>query len=432
VVNPWRAVRLVAGLSLLATAALLVARPAAGAASEAPGLVEAGERLFRAALFERAERAFRDALAHDAQSGPGHFGLARSLAARRDLDLARGEAEVAVRLPETPIDVHLTLAGLHEQIGDTSRAARALADYLTAAGADEQPIRVRRARSQAALLGVVGRAPLRTLASDRAVTLPFDIVHDKLLVKASINGRIPIDVVVDTGAEGLVLSSRTVARAGLRRAGGGGAERGPELALAETFDLAGLTVSRVPALVRQEPLRVTPNRDGEAFSPLGLGLSMILDYERREMTVGKRLPFEAADVELPLSFVGLPVVVGSHDAEAVSFVIDTGSEVTSIASARVETLAVAPGTRRIPMRLFDAWGERQSDAFLLTPGLDLEFGAIRLPQFPVVVRSWPEVEAVHGFEMGGILGHNFLKRYRVSIDLVRRVVRLKRLVAPSL
>jgi hypothetical protein len=33
---------------------------------------------------------------------------------------------------------------------------------------------------------------------------------------------------------------------------------------------------------------------------------------------------------------------------------------------------------------------------------------------------------VHGFEMGGVLGHNFLRRYRVSIDLTRRVLRLKR------
>jgi hypothetical protein len=78
------------------------------------------------------------------------------------------------------------------------------------------------------------------------------------------------------------------------------------------------------------------------------------------------------------------------------------------------------------MRLFDVWGASQPDAFLLTPGIDLAFGAIRLKEYPVVVRSWPDVQAVHGFEMGGILGHNFLRRYRVTIDLARRVVRLKR------
>ena len=429
--DPRRAVRLVAGLSLLATAALLVARPAGGAVSAAPELIDAGERLFRAALFEPAERAFRNALTHDAQSGPARLGLARALAARRELDLARGEAEVAAQLPGTPAQAHLTLAGLREEVGDTLGAAKALDLYLSSVQPGEPVVRVQRARSFAGLFRLAGAAPLRAIGSDRIGTTTFEIVQDKIVLKASINGRVPVDVMVDTGADSLVLSNRTVERAGLRRAGGGGAGRGPELALAETFDVAGLTVGRVPALIRQEPLRLVHNRDGEAFSPLGLGLSMIIDYDRRELTLARRLPFEPADVELPLSFVGLPVVVGTNGDEAVSFVIDTGSEVTSVASNVLGRLGEAPGARRIPMRLFDAWGARQPDAFLLTPGVDLTFGAIRLPQFPVVVRAWPDVEAVHGFEMGGILGHNFLKRYRVSIDLMRRVVRLRRLGLPA-
>jgi hypothetical protein len=198
------------------------------------------------------------------------------------------------------------------------------------------------------------------------------------------------------------------------------------MALAETFDVAGVTVRRVPAMVRREPLRVLPNRTGDAFSPIALGLSVIIDYERRELTIADRLPFEPADVELPLHVLGLPVVVGASGDESVSFVVDTGSEVTAVSTGTLERAIRAPQARRIPMRLFDVWGASQPDAFLLTPGIDLAFGAIRLKEYPVVVRSWPDVQAVHGFEMGGILGHNFLRRYRVTIDLARRVVRLKR------
>jgi predicted aspartyl protease len=423
-VNPRRAVRRLAALSAVATAAIFLTTAPAGTAGSAPGMVEAGDAFFRAALFDRAERAFRDALTYDAQSGPAHLGLARALATRREVDLALAEVDVAIGLPATPADAHLTLANLLEHTGHTASAAQSLDRYLNSVGRDAHPLRVQRARAQAALLHLAGHAPLRGGNRDGAGTIAFDIIQDKLFVKASINGRIPVDMMIDTGADGLVLSRQIVDRAGMPRVEGSAGA--PMVALADRLDIAGLTVTRVPALVRPEPLRVTPYLDGSALSPLALGLSMILDYERRQLTLARRLPFEPADVELPLSFAALPVVVGTIGTDAISFVIDTGSEVTSLAGEVLDRLGPVPDARRIPMRVFDAWGARQRDAFLLTPGLDLAFGAITLSRYPVVVRSWPDVEAVHGFAMGGILGHNFLKQYRVSVDLVRRVVRLKR------
>jgi predicted aspartyl protease len=391
-----------------------------------PDLVEDGERHFRAALFEPAERLFRGVLAHDAQSAPGHLGLALTLLARGELAQAQGEAEVAVHLSTAPALAHLALALVREQAGDITGAVTALDQYLAAAPGDEHPVRRQRTESQRSLLALAGAAPLRTLDRQAQGKISFDVVEDKVVLKASVNGRIPIDVVLDTGAEHLVLSERTVERAGVLRARARGAGRGPEMALAESFDVAGVSVRRVPAIVRREPLRVVPNRPGDAFSPIALGLSVIIDYERRELTVAARLPFEAADVELPLHVLGLPVVAGASGGESVGFVVDTGSEVTAVSTGTLERASPAPHARRIPLRLFDVWGMQQPDAFLLTPGIDLAFGAIRLNQYPVVVRSWPDVRAVHGFEMGGILGHNFLRRYRVTIDLARRVLRLKR------
>ncbi|MGQ0735842.1 MAG: aspartyl protease family protein [Acidobacteriota bacterium] len=406
----------------------LAALSAVGAdqsATPTPSFLEDGERHFRAALFAPAERSFRETLAYDAQSAPAHLGLAQTLLARHEVDQALGEAEVAVHLSPEWAPVHLALASIRERGGDAAGATEALDRYLRASAADDNPVRRLRARSFRAVLGLAGRGPLRTIESSQAGTIPFEIVQDKLVVKASVNGRVPIDMVLDTGAEHLVLSDRTVEHAGLRRAGGGGASHGPEMTFADSLEVAGVSVRRVPAIVRREPLRVMRNRGGDAFSPVGLGLSVIIDYERRELTVGRRLPFEPADVELPLHVLGLPIVVGASGGEAVSFVIDTGSEVTSVSTDTLARAQVAAEARRIPMHLLDAWGMRQPDAFLVTPGVDLAFGAIRLKEYPVVVRSWPDIQAVHGFEMGGILGHNFLRGYRVTIDLARRVVRFR-------
>lgn len=330
-----------------------------------------------------------------------------------------------MQLSPEPSDLYTTVASVRDRAGDLSGAVTALDRYLTSPTAAENQVRRLRAKAYRALLGIAGREPMRIVDPGKIVTVPFTIVNDKVLVKVSAQGGIPVDMVLDTGAEHLVVSERTVERAGLPRVGGGDSH-GPDMTFVEIVDIGGLAVRRVPAIVRREPLRVVRNRTGDAFSPISVDLSMIVDYERRELTVGRRLPFEPADVELPLYVLGLPVILGTTAGTPVSFVIDTGSAASAVSPLTIASAVMPLGARRIPMMLFDVWGKRQADAVLVTPGLDLEFGAIRLKQYPVIVRSWPDVQAVHGFEMGGILGYDFLRRYRVTIDLDRRVVRLKR------
>ena len=64
------------------------------------------------------------------------------------------------------------------------------------------------------------------------------------------------------------------------------------------------------------------------------------------------------------------------------------------------------------------------DAFLL-PGVELAFDAIHYANFPVVVLNLDTPSALLGFQLGGIVGHKFLSRYRVGIDLEKSVLRLK-------
>ena len=66
------------------------------------------------------------------------------------------------------------------------------------------------------------------------------------------------------------------------------------------------------------------------------------------------------------------------------------------------------------------------DAFLL-PGVNLTFDTIRYTNFPVVVLNLNTPSALLGFQVGGIVGHKFLSRYRVAVDLERSVLRLTRI-----
>ena len=66
------------------------------------------------------------------------------------------------------------------------------------------------------------------------------------------------------------------------------------------------------------------------------------------------------------------------------------------------------------------------DAFLL-PGVSLAFSDIRYTNFPVVVLNLETPSALLGFQVGGIVGHKFLSKYRVGIDLEHSVLKLKQI-----
>jgi hypothetical protein len=405
---------------VMATGFFPASRDGVAAARELTG---DADRLMRAGLFDRAERAYREALSQDAASGPAHAGLARALWARRDLDWALAEAELAASLGAGP-GFLLTLADLREQAGDNGAAIDALTRCLALLPDVPTPL-AEHARWRLAVLRSAGARPLRAIDGQRVARIPFDIVQNKILFKASVNGGIPTDFILDTGAEHVVWSEQVAPRAGLHRGGGTSAAGGPAMTLIETLDVGGVTIRRVPGFRRPYPLHVLPNRSGSALSPLSLGLSMVVDYPNRELTIGRRLPHEPADVEIPLHMPGLPIVAVTSGGEPISMLVDTGSEATAVSPSVLGRLTTTPDARRIPMRVLDVWSRPQPDAFLLTPGIDLTIGAIALEDHPVIVRTWADVAAMRDLEIGGVLGHNLLRRYRVSFDLTRRVLRLR-------
>ena len=157
--------------------------------------------------------------------------------------------------------------------------------------------------------------------------------------------------------------------------------------------------------------------------PLALGYSMVIDYKSHKLTFGKHLPQEPADFQLPLRLYRLATVRGVVDTHQANFVVDTGGEVISISQATASALHKPQTGRRIALKVYgtSGWDE---DAFLM-PGIDLSFDTIQYKNFPVVVLNLDAPSALLGFQLGGIVGHKFLSKYRVGIDLEHSVLRLK-------
>jgi predicted aspartyl protease/Flp pilus assembly protein TadD len=391
-----------------------------------------GDALWSAGLFQEAETKFHDALAKRPDLARGHHGMAKSLAARGMLDDAMNEAQAALRLAPRDLEIHHTVGTILEREHKYEEAAAAYSNYVNLLPNKDHSEKADWSRAEIRFLRSFGqRVPFETDAGadDRVYTVDFRLVNEKVVVRAKVNDASAQDFVVDTGSENTVITRTTAQRLGIvpvtytLSAGVGRVGlRGLQLARIDSLELGSLKIRNLPVLIKNPPLRDIPVKETEGLSPLALGYSMIIDYKSHKLTFGKHLPMEPSDFELPLRLYRLATVRGTVGGLPANFVVDTGGEVISISQATASALGKPQG-RRIALKVYGTSGW-DDDAFLM-PGVDLKFDAIQYKNFPVVVLNLDAPSALLGFQLGGIVGHKFLSKYRVAIDLERSALRLK-------
>jgi predicted aspartyl protease len=263
-------------------------------------------------------------------------------------------------------------------------------------------------------------------------TMPFRLVDDKIVLQVRVNGGRQQDFILDTGSEETVISRDTAQRANISAitytlsAGVGEVGlRGLQLSRIDRLDIGDLQVRNLPVLIKNPALRGLPKREGESFSPLSFGMSMLIDYQRRQLTIGRNLPEPESDsLRLPMRVHRLAMVRGMLNATRPTyFVVDTGGEVISISAATAGHFNQG-AYRKIPLKVYGTSGWDR-DAFLL-PGMNLNFDQIEYKNMPLVVLNLRAPSVLLGFELGGIVGHNFLSHYRVALDMDRSELRLQK------
>ena len=392
------------------------------------------DALWSSGLFQEAESGYRDALAAAPELARGRHGVARSLAARSRLEEALGEAQAALRLSPRDLEIHHTVGTIFERMHKYEEAAAAFSNYVNLLPNKDKSEKADWSRAEIRFLRSFGqRTPFESEpgTDDKLYTVDFRLVNDKVVVRAKINDASAQDFVVDTGSENTVITRTTAQRRGVTpvtytlSAGVGRVGlRGLQLARIDSLELGSLKLRNIPCLIKNPPLRDIPVKETEGLSPLALGYSMVIDYKTHKLTFGKHLPDEPKDFELPLRLHRLATVRGVVDAtHQANFVVDTGGEVISISQATATALAKPETGRRIALKVYGTSGW-DPDAFLM-PGVDLLFDTIQYKNFPVVVLNLDAPSALLGFQLGGIVGHKFLSKYRVAIDMERSVLRLK-------
>lgn len=398
------------------------------------------DALWAAGSFDEAEAEYREALAVQPGMSRALHGLARAQASVNDLDTAMNTAQAALKAAPRDAEMHHTVGSIFERMRRYEQAAAAYTNYINLLPNKDRSEKAAWSRAQVRFLRSFGeREPLALgdRVADQLHTVDFKVVDDKVLVSAKVNGGRAQDFVLDTGSEQTTVSRRTAAAEGVRpitytlSAGVGEVGlRGLQLGRLDTFEIGTLKLSNVPVMIKAPTLRGLPKRETESFSPMALGLSMIIDYRTRKLTMGRRLPDEPAEIRMPMRHHRLSLVRGLvNETHPTYFVVDTGGEVISISTATAEAINAQP-PRRIGLRVYGTSGWDR-DAFLL-PGQRLRFAdAIDYKNFAVVVLNLRAPSVLLGFEVGGIVGHRFLSPYRVAMDLDRSELRMSRGGTPA-
>ena len=402
----------------------------ADAPRDAEALALYADALWASGLFEEAEGSYREALdAGRPPLGDARRGLARALASRGRLEDALGQAEMA--LASHPDDPEaLAVAGsIYERLGRYTKAAEAYDGYASRlASVENVAIGTARARAQF-LRAFAGRLPaVVSGVGTKPRSMPFKLVNKKVLVQGRVNGM-PVDFVLDTGAERTAITPELATQAGVRVMGstlsagvGSAAWRRIGLARVDTLDFGGIRVRNVPVSVRAPAPGGAPRWQSQTFSPLPLGLSVVVDYQKHRVLLGPVIPADGADLVMPMRVHRLPLVRGMlNGGRPAAFIVDTGGEVISLNTDVADSLALRP-VRRIPLRVYGLEG-LDTSAFLL-PGVDLDVASIAYRQIGVAVLDLRSPSVLLGFQIGGIVGHKFLENRRVSFDLARSELRL--------
>jgi tetratricopeptide (TPR) repeat protein len=391
------------------------------------------DALWASGLFDEADETYRAVLAMNPGSSRARFGAARSLATRNRLSEALGEALAASSAAPRDGEIHFEVGDIYERLHRYPEAATAYTNYINLLPNKDRSERAAWARTEVTFLHAFdGKTPMQIDGNpDGPYTVPFRVVSGKVLVEARINGSALQELVLDTGSEETVIAESTARRLNIRpitytlSAGIGEVGlRGLQLSRLNSLQIGSLKIENVPVLIKSPGLNNLPKREPDSFSPLALGLSVTVDYQRSIITMGGHIPAEQADFTLPMRMNRLAMVRGTlNDNQPAYFVVDTGGEVISISTVVAASLKMAP-VRRIPLKVYGMSGWDR-DAFLL-PGVDLRFNDLRYANLPVVVLNLRTPSVLLGFEVGGIVGHKFLEKYRATMDLDRSELRLAR------
>ena len=376
-----------------------------------------GDQLFRQARFDEAQAAYAQALGADRRNFRAHIGMGRIASLLSDLRGATQHFSTAYQIAPFNPDAILFFADVVEE-----RASRniLLRNFLALAARDRDsriPAVAARLASEEGLQSRIGAAPCNQLESPYQ---PYSIPLSKqrtwaLQLEASINGRAPLHLIVDTGASGITLnasSARTrdldfLAPIAVLGFGPSKPATGRE-ALARSLRAGDLELANV--LVVVAGMEVSQDADGVIGPDVFRQFLIKLNARARRLDLTPLPEPAPANPRATRAYRinHLLLLRGKvNGASEGYFILDSGSRYTLI-SRDLATSAGQPGTIKGVQGEFTA-------GFPASP-LNLHIGSREFVDFEYATLDTSEISVRSGTEIGGVLGLPLLSNIALTLD----------------
>ncbi len=428
-----------------------------------------GTALLRSGEFRNSIEALYTAVKFDQKQALAIAGLSEIEYFENRAKTAYDGLRRAIALDPNEPDYYVSLARACSRLEYYNEAADAYQRFLEVSPKTDAE---RRARIKGLIdfYRYLGTTKINRVSGKELSTVSFDLVNNRPFIKIIINGKGPFRFVIDTGASMSVLSDKTalalgikpVAKGGNARAIGGSGTFPILYGVLDSIQIGEARIDTVPIYIRTvHSTEDTP--EGERSDGY-IGLSVLsnyavtLDYKTQQMIFDRsplredQLAKPAADVaeakpgesaaapklENLGALAGLGVEVpirstsgGLASAEAhlptmdrpLNFIVDTGATISVISKAAVKR--------------YDLEGMKlQGESFRVIGAAGIEEGAEALGLSTLTVNNLRktnsralilDLEAVNetsGFEQHGVLGGDYLRHFRVVLDLRRHYLGL--------
>lgn len=269
-----------------------------------------------------------------------------------------------------------------------------------------------------------------TLDPAAPLSIPFELDWNLIWLEGIVDSKQGF-FILDTGAPTLILNNRGDKLGRSRSATAGGRGVGGEVEMrphrVKSFQLGGVEQGAQPAY--QIDLREVESHAGREIHGL-IGYEqfndyeLLIDYPARLMELYPNGKNELHTSQRPLQsfkfsrYTHLPLLSLRQGKKRLLFVLDTGAGASLLHQEAAESLDIAPESLSEATYLVGVDGNRQSAPIVSVPYLQL--GTEDLADFPLVLTDLSRLSQVEGLAIDGVLGTDFLKTHRISIDYKRQ------------
>lgn len=420
-----------------------------------------GTALLRSGEFRNSVEALYTAVKFDQKQALAIAGLSEIEYFENRARTAYDGLRRAIMLEPNEPDYYVSLARACSRLEIYNEAADAYQRFLEVSPKTDAE---RRARIKGLIdfYRYLGTTKINRVSGKDLVTIPFDLVNNRPFVKIMINGKGPFRFVIDTGASMSVLSDKTAQRLGIKPVAKGGSARAiggsgtfPILyGVLDSLQMGEAKIDTVPIYIRT--VHSTEDTPESERSDGYIGLSVLsnyavtLDYKAQQMifdrsplredqlakpAAAEPKPGEAAAPKTEslgaLAAMGVEVPIrstsgGLASAEAhlptmdrpLNFIVDTGATISVISKASVKRFELeGMKLKGESFRVIGAAGiEDGAEALGLST---LTVNNLRKNNSRALILDLDAVNETSGFEQHGVLGGDYLRHFRVVIDLRR-------------